>query len=108
LSPGQGHGQHSERQNNAGNDDGGFCWHGYASFFGIGLMVIVRSHRSQRWMMPSSSLVACIATWQTGQSFGGVGLGGWFTRAVTEYYLPLSANPDVYLVHRPSIQTAGP
>jgi hypothetical protein len=33
-------------------------------------MVIVRSHRSQRWMMLSSSLVACIATWQTGQFFG--------------------------------------
>jgi hypothetical protein len=56
-------------------------------------------------MMPSSSLVACIATWQTGQDFGGAGLGGWFTRAVTEYYLPLSANPDVYLMHRPSIKT---
>ena len=26
-------------------------------------------------------------------------------KVVTEYYLPLSANPDVYLVHRPSIKT---
>jgi hypothetical protein len=26
-------------------------------------------------------------------------------KVVTEYYLPLSANPDVYLVHRASIKT---
>jgi hypothetical protein len=45
LGPGQGHGQHSERQNNAGNDDGGFCWYGYSSFFGNGTTVIVRLHR---------------------------------------------------------------
>ena len=43
LGPGHGHGQHSERQNNAGNDDGGFCWHGYSSFFGNAAIAIVRS-----------------------------------------------------------------
>jgi len=43
LGPGQARGQHSERQNNPGNDDGGFSWHGYSSFFGNGAIVTVRS-----------------------------------------------------------------
>ena len=90
IGPGQRHGEHRERQNDPGNDDDSFCGHGYASFFGIGLMVIVRSHRSQRWMMRSSSLVACIATWHAGQDFGCAGLGVWFTRWLqnTTYHCP--------------------
>jgi len=45
IGPRQRHDEHGEHQNNSGNDDGGFCWHGYASFFGSGAMVMVKSHR---------------------------------------------------------------
>jgi hypothetical protein len=43
LRPSHGRGQHGERENNAGNDDGGFCWHGYSSFFRNGAIATVRS-----------------------------------------------------------------
>jgi hypothetical protein len=36
ISPSQRHGEHCERDNNPGNGNSGFCWHGYASFFGNG------------------------------------------------------------------------
>ena len=45
IGPRQRHGEYCERQNDPGNNDGGFCGHGYASFFGNGAIVIVRSHR---------------------------------------------------------------
>ena len=34
--------------------------------------------------MPFSVFVACIATWQAGQTFGGVGLDSWFKVADTK------------------------
>src|ERR1019366_9947660 len=73
IGPRQRHDEHGEHQNNSGNDDGGFCWHGYASFFGSGAMVMLKPQRWQRWTTLFSVLVACIATWQTGQVFGGFG-----------------------------------
>ncbi len=42
-------------------------------------MVMVRPQRWQLWTVQASETLACIATWQTGQGFGGVGFGSWLT-----------------------------
>lgn len=44
----------------------------------VALMVTLRPQRWHRCTVAASLTVACIATWQTGQGFGGGGLSGWF------------------------------
>jgi hypothetical protein len=48
----------------------------YLFFGGGGPMVMVRPQRWHRWTTVSPVLVACIATEQTGQTFGGFGRSG--------------------------------
>jgi len=36
---------------------------------------MVRPQRWQVWMVPASTGFACIATWQIGHGFGGLGFG---------------------------------
>ena len=45
IGPRQHDGERGKHQDNPGNDDGGFCRHGYSALLGSGPMVMVRPHR---------------------------------------------------------------
>jgi hypothetical protein len=68
-------------------------------------MVMVKPQRWQRWTTPSSMLFACMATRQTGQVFGGLGLYDWLKAGARYHSQPVWVNTDVYVVREPSIKT---